>query len=308
MFVFDAARGVAVLFGGEDFAGRMLDDTWTWHGMGWTARSPQRHPSARDGASGVYDSLRRVVWLFGGFSTRSTDGRPILYHDMWNWDGANWTNSTPTLSPEVISYSQAVPRAAWGTSWVGAGMVFDEALGNVVLVGQFLGPTTNDTTDTWAWDGSAWSVAGIQGGPQPPGYLFYDPSVGLVVFVWDVPRDAGNRGLPPITYEWFTWDGTGWSVSFPMPQNPNRYGISGEGSAYDPLDRVLVTFGGAAPNSCLNHKSSVAVDETWQWGGAGWKLADTPTKPPARFSSLMAWDSARHQVVMFGGVAKDTCA
>jgi hypothetical protein len=32
-FVFDEARGVAVLFGGQALDGQMLDDTWTWDGQ-----------------------------------------------------------------------------------------------------------------------------------------------------------------------------------------------------------------------------------------------------------------------------------
>ncbi len=35
-FVFDEARGVAVLFGGQGLDGQMLDDTWTWDGQHWT--------------------------------------------------------------------------------------------------------------------------------------------------------------------------------------------------------------------------------------------------------------------------------
>src|SRR5260221_6312709 len=119
MFAFDAARGVALLFGGEDFEGKMLDDTWTWDGRNWTMRSPKRHPSARDGAVGVYDSARQVVWLFAGFSARSTDGRPILYHDIWKWDGSDWTNLTPRLSPPVQSNTQATPNADGAGSWNG---------------------------------------------------------------------------------------------------------------------------------------------------------------------------------------------
>lgn len=305
MLAFDAARGVAVLFGGEDFHGKMLDDTWTWDGSHWNARSPKHHPSARDGAVGVYDSARQVVWLFAGFSARAGDGRPILHHDIWKWNGSDWTNLTPGSSPPVLSYSQAFPLVAKGAPWNGPAMSFDAASNDVVVVGLFTGPNALEGIETWTWDGVAWKVTAEA--PQPPGYLFYDPSARQVVFVADDPLDVTPQGLPALTYQWFVWDGAAWSVSDPMAQDPNRYGLSGQGSAYDPVDRVLITFGGAAPNSCKDHVSSVAVAETWRWGGGGWQLLDTPIAPPARLSTMMVWDSTRQQVVMFGGVAKDAC-
>jgi len=308
MFAFDAARGVAVLFGGEDFEGKMLDDTWTWDGRNWTMRSPKRHPSARDGAVGAYDSARQVVWLFAGFSARSSDGRPILQRDIWKWDGNEWANVTPRSSPPVLSYSQGYPnvvREAAGASWRGPAMSFDGASNNVVVVGLFMSPAALEVFETWTWDGVAWTVTADA--PQPPGYLFYDPSAMQVVFVADDRPDASLQGLPPRTYKLFVWDGSAWSVSDPMPQDPNRNGLSGQGSTYDPVDRVLMTFGGAAPNSCEDHLTSVAVAETWRWGGAGWTLLDPPIAPPARLSTMMVWDSTRQQVVMFGGAAKEAC-
>jgi len=303
-FVFDGARSVAVLFGGEDFDGRMLSDTWTWDGRRWTARSPTRHPAARDGATAVYDPTRRLVWLFGGFSAPSNNGRPTLYHDIWKWDGADWTDAKPASSPAVLSSGLVILAAGRVQSWVGPVMGFDAALGEAVLVTE---PPTYEGTETWIWDGAAWIASAGEGGPPPPGYLFYDPSVTSLVFVRDVPRDEAFAAMPPLTYDWFTWDGTGWTVSYPMPQNPNRFGVSGSGSAYDPVDRVLITFGGAAPNSCIDHTSSVAIAETWQWGAGGWSVLDPRASPPARIGPLMVWDSTRSQVVMFGGLSRDAC-
>jgi len=305
MLAFDSARGAAVLFGGEDLGGRMLDDTWTWDGRHWNARSPKHHPSARNGAVGVYDSARQVVWLFAGFSARSSDGRPTLHHDVWKWDGSDWTNLTPSSSPLVLSYGEAYPLVVKGASWNGPAITFDGASNNVVVVGLFTDPNALEVFETWTWDGAAWKVTAET--PRPPGYLFYDPSARQVVFVADDPPDAPFQGLPARTYQLFAWDGAAWSVSDPMPQDPNRYGLSGQGSAYDPVDRVLITFGGAAPNSCKDHLTSVAVAETWRWGGAGWTLLDTPIAPPARLSTMMVWDSTRQQVVMFGGLARDAC-
>src|SRR5260370_12293240 len=67
LFAFDAARGVAILFGGEDFEGKMLDDTWTWDGRNSTMRSPKRPPSARAGPLVAHHSAPHVLSLFARF-------------------------------------------------------------------------------------------------------------------------------------------------------------------------------------------------------------------------------------------------
>src|SRR5260370_25401617 len=101
-----------------------------------------------------------------------------------------------------------------------------------------------------------------------------------VVLVADDRPDASLQGLPPRTYKLFVWDGSAWSVSDPMPQDPNRNGLSGQGSTYDPVDRVLMTFGGAAPNSCEDHLTIVAAAEDLPLGGAAGRLPDPPNAPP----------------------------
>jgi hypothetical protein len=49
--VFDSARGVTVLFGGDPFfisgSGSPLSDTWEWNGTNWTQRAPATPPPGR---------------------------------------------------------------------------------------------------------------------------------------------------------------------------------------------------------------------------------------------------------------------
>src|SRR5207302_1476677 len=67
---FDAARGVTVVFGGTGVGGNggvgyTLTDTCEWNGTVWT-RVALTGPSART-APLMYDSVRRVTVLFGGW-------------------------------------------------------------------------------------------------------------------------------------------------------------------------------------------------------------------------------------------------
>ena len=61
---YDSARGVTVLFGGENLG--YVGETWEWNGTNWSQRSPTNSPSARFGHTMAYDSSRGKTVLFGG--------------------------------------------------------------------------------------------------------------------------------------------------------------------------------------------------------------------------------------------------
>lgn len=126
---FDAARGVAVLFGGQDRDIRMLGDTWEWNGKTWK-RVATTGPAARVHHALVYDSARKKTLLFGGSDTSRS------YGDFWEWDGAAWKEISAPRAPS--------PRTA-------CRMAFDEEKGEVVLFGGF-----RADPGPFIWDGANW--------------------------------------------------------------------------------------------------------------------------------------------------------
>jgi Galactose oxidase, central domain len=272
-FVFDEARGVALLFGGQGLDGQMLDDTWTWDGRHWTRQTPKSHPPAGDGVA-VYDSVRQVVWLIVG------------QMDTWKWDGQNWTQVMPKTSP---------PRLGWSS----LEMAFNRASGRVVTI-MYTKAGQGDVpeAETWTWDGTAWTRADATGGPGAAfGYMFDDPSAGRLVFL-----EIGSSD-----YRW-SWDGTAWSKGVALPEDPRRHANSSHGVAYNSTAGILVLFGGYAASECPeNGVTSLASDETWQWNGSAWRHISTVKAPPKRVRTLMTYDSVRQQIVMFGGSTRDLC-
>ena len=109
--VFDAARGRAVLFGGQGT--NLLADTWEWDGKEWTELA-DTGPAARWGHGVAFDSKRQRVVLFGG------EDFGDYFGDTWVWDGSTWTRLTLTTKPPA--------RAA-------ASMASDPASGRIVLFG-----------------------------------------------------------------------------------------------------------------------------------------------------------------------------
>jgi hypothetical protein len=88
--VYDANRGVTVLFGGEDINKNppFFNDTWEFDGFTWSKVSMKggtagtNHPTGRRGQAMAYDSTRGKVVLFGGNET--SDDEWCIY-DTWEY-------------------------------------------------------------------------------------------------------------------------------------------------------------------------------------------------------------------------------
>ena len=81
----------------------------------------------------AYDERAGVVLLYGGAAAH----RDAPLSDMWQWDGARWTEIPLTGATPGHRYQPV--------------MVYDRARDRTVLVGGLGGPS-----DTWEWDGRAW--------------------------------------------------------------------------------------------------------------------------------------------------------
>lgn len=131
---FDSTRDRVVMFGGRDSNGARMADTWEWDGTNWTEMAPSVSPYAREWHSMAYDPVRDRTVLFGGDHIQPYSiGEE---NDTWEWDGAQWTRDWTAAAPSV--------RA-------GQSMVYDSALGRMVLFGGFNAGVTPNAFfgDTW---------------------------------------------------------------------------------------------------------------------------------------------------------------
>src|SRR5262245_5924756 len=91
---YDAARGEAVLFGGNRVlfgtgkeGDTILGDTWVSRGGRWTEYRGAG-PRARAEASMTFDRRRQRIVLFGGRCLEG--GESVRLGDTWEWDGRSW--------------------------------------------------------------------------------------------------------------------------------------------------------------------------------------------------------------------------
>ncbi len=318
--VYDATRGVVVLFGGSS-GGSSLNDTWEWNGSVWSNVTPSAgNPGARSGQAMAFDSIRGVTVLFGGQGIAG----PLA--DTWEWNGQAWTNVTPQgtgpISPPARSGHGLVYDAAravtflfagtqngnesddswtWdGTHWTNVtpsgvrppmraqfGMAYDSSRGVAIV---FSGLIASDTNATWEWNGSAWRNESRLGSPVPTVAnlgMAYDAALGASVLFGTSSPESNDL---------WSWDGNAWAFhpggGPALPSTRDQDAL-----VYDSTRGVLVLFGGFS-----NH----ALNDTWEYDGSVWtQVALTGPVPPARKGHAMAYDSGRGVTVLFGGAADD---
>lgn len=71
--------------------------------------------------------------------------------------------------------------------------------------------------------------------------------------------------------------------------------------AYDPENHGVILFGGSVAIPQPDGTKAVQTTaDTWLWNSGTWTKLDV-TGPPARSVEMMAYDSVRHELVLFGG-------
>lgn len=281
--VFDPAVNSTLLFGGYGGPNNPdLGDTWVLDEGGWFQLSPANSPPPRSGSGMAYDATTKTVVMFGG-NARNGGGD---LNDTWIWNGTNWTQVFPPVSP---------PARRWDTQ----GMAYHAPTGKVVLFG---GVTSDGTMlgDTWIWDGTVqtWTQRSFHGGQGSSGLsspaprrapLAYDPATETIVLF----GGEGGYGGPLYGDAW-TWNGTNWQQRSPANSPPPRSMAS---MAYDAQLKRLVLFGGSGAGS-----SYPFYNDAWTWDGITWTQLTTASGPPERYAFGMSYDSRVQAVVLYGGL------
>jgi len=307
--VYDFARDcfVAML---DDFAPHLLEAT-EWDGTQWREHSTVHAPTPRQAYGLAYDITRSRVVLFGGM--RSVSG--TLLDDLWEYDGADWVERTPTVRPPARR---------------GHAITFDLARGNVLMTGGFGGGAL--LTDTWRWDGVAWHSIPAASPLFPVLAIASHPSTGKVVLVgypdnsllpvetWQFdgvawtrstvlspPRGAGYRMATDIVGDrilllvgdvgavW-QWNGTAWSV-LPASFDGRRYA----GLAADGQGRTMA-FGGHGAALTPSLTPARFLNDTHWIDGVTNPSISRGGPCDLLFEMTLAWDQARQLLVCVGPV------
>jgi galactose oxidase-like protein len=280
------------------------------NGQTWSPKSPASSPSARNEHALAYDSGHGQVVLFGGTNAANT----AFLADTWVWDGANWTQKSPSTSPpgryfhamaydalhrQVVLFGGKGASGLLGDTWVWDGtnwtqkfptnnpparaehaMAYDSLHGQVVLFGG------SYIADTWVWDGTNWTqmLPGKSPTSRQDLTMAFDSAHGRVVVF-------GGYGITGYLSDTWVWDGANWTQKSPGASPPARGGAA---MVYDSENEQTFLFGGYG-------NGSGNFGDTWVWDGNNWTQESVSVSPPAREFLAMAYDSLHGQVFLFGG-------
>jgi hypothetical protein len=178
----------------------------------------------------AYDSKRRTVLLFGGFTSAS---QPT--NRTWTWTGSGWSEHLATGDWPAARYFHA--------------MAYDAARDQVVLFGGFNGST--DLGDTWVWNGKTWTRKMPLTSPSARrgATMGYDSKYQAVVLFSGQANNTAQRDT-------WIWDGTNWKEVTPTNDD-------------SPPPRTLATLTWNPAREALvvtqTFNFAITFMDTWEW-------------------------------------------
>ncbi len=318
---YDAQRGVAVLFGGNDDSDELaIDGTAEWNGSTWTFPRPAHAPPARTSHAMTYSFAFGGVVVFGGISV-TEDLFEDLYDDAWVYNGVDWTAlpnpavdgrhghalTTGPRGDQLIVYggfdfdagttlARESAAGAWTAVRTGpprvAGTAMVQAAGGtqVVLFGGVV-KDLNGGDDVYS--GETWILKGLSpvlGPLGPAADSIATPCVTNYLGATTIAPDLG-----PFSYEWRRRypDGQWHDLRDHGP-------VSGTGTdvlTFAPLRAIDVgTYDVVVSNAC---GATVSPDYRIRLADGHWEPG--AFLPDGRNGFAMAYDSDRETMVIHGG-------
>jgi hypothetical protein len=245
--------------------------TWTWDGSAWKHLSPASSPDTV--LSLTFDAARAQVVGFG----KNAPPEASVPGETWTWDGESWHRESPAIEPPARQQPS---------------LVYDSKRKRVVMYGGVSRPNER-LRDVWAWDGTNWSrLADL------PEAFFdlrdgaYDPVHDQIVQF----LDTGYQG----TSEVLLFNGFAWTEEIVSSQDLPTSGPL----ALDENRQQIVLFADQIDRTSHPPVSEGGRPSTWVWDGSNWTNISTGTGPLNRADALLAYDSTRRALILFGGTSE----
>lgn len=108
-----------------------------------------------------------------------------------------------------------------------------------------------------------------------------------------------SGGFTVLSDETWEWDGRRWRDMAPAQRPSPR---AGSAMAYDATRGQVLLFGGYEGEPT----SATSLSDTWMWDGSTWTQLSPAQSPSPRDHHAMAYDAARGEILLFGGVLNNS--
>ena len=281
-----------IIFGGEN-NGSALGDTWSWDGATWAQINPISSPSSRKNFSMTYDSVRKVIVLFGGINASNA-----FLNDTWEFNGTNWSQIFPGTSPSTRSdYA----------------MKYDSARAKTILFGGRNGTTIYN--DTWEYNGTTWTniVTATSPDIRFQHAMAFDSSRNKTILFGGLAVPATSTTVALVNA--LAGDTTINVVDTSSFPTAGIIIIGNEFISY--TGKTSSTFTGCSHGlyntSPAGHNIGVTVrwldtyGDTWEYNGTNWsQIFLAGALPPVRSGAKLIYNSTKKNTMLFAGIKEST--
>jgi hypothetical protein len=235
-----------------------LTDIWSWDGTAWKSVDIAFPPGSPQ-CLGLENNA-----LFTYAAVPETPPGPVAFLRYYTLGGATWSQlpAAPTAIDAFSDGTGATTSICSGTTMppVSPDAVMARLGDTTVMVG-------GSPSQTWTWDGSAWTQLQVAG-PTPRSYASFTALGDQLVLFGGEISDGNLRN------DTWTWDGATWTQVATTGPSPRMSGAMTE------VAGALVLFGGWDPNNNT-------LDDTWTFDGASWTQQAVSGGPSQRAEALM---------------------
>jgi hypothetical protein len=234
----------------------------------WRQLAVPTSPTARHSPAMACD-FGGNTFLFGG---RTFVPNAQVSNETWRFDGTAWNQLGP---------------ANWPAARYGASLVFDSVRGVFVLFGGSRSVLPVGESDTWEFDGQAWTQVLPSMAPNAVvnhGSCFDSVRNRVVVY-------GGMLDMLTTSASTCEYDGVNWQ-QVTMPTGPG------------PLHSMAMCFHAGIGKTVLfgGRGGVTGTDTTWLFDGVTWTAVPAPGPRPApRLGARMVYDLVRGVCVLTGG-------
>jgi hypothetical protein len=236
-------------------------------------------PNARAYHAMAYNPATGKSYVFGGVDM-GKKGSELA--DLWEWDGATWTEVAGDSKPE---------------GRVDAALAYDPVRQSLILFGGNSWSGKNIPNDTWEWSSSTrqWSRMPTTSAPETRwGHAMVTDPIRKKVLLY-----GGSGSGPTIGTEIWEWDGATqtWTNRTPPPTATSPTGRNYPVMSFDETRGKLMLYDGGRNPSVEGESTS----GYWEWDGAsgGWALHDPGEVLPNAPNVYAVYDSIRRRHVLF---------
>jgi hypothetical protein len=309
--LYDAKRNEILLLGLNDVTDATEMHRWT--GNAWESITLSTSPQCANLGGLVYQQHNEKVLAVGGQCSNGD-----IQDEIWEWDGANWTELEPPVSHGAliafaIAYDSARKQTvifggdSFGTS--GSTLIYIEGTWRTLFDAFSPGPRSlavfefdparnvgwlfggrdalSDSVDLWRLSGNTWSSVIAPNAPT---------SCLDAVGDWD--SDRGRLVIVCGDSSVHEWDGEAWTGFTTLTDKPEQRRLAS--AVYDPRSKTTILFGGyGLTNSYLR--------DTWSWNGTKWtRLGKDKAAPPSRSLGSLFYNPTNQRVLVFGGIGRNS--